>query len=742
MNRNVCFIELTKDENGFIKATQTIDTACIRAYLKSNGIESMIYMDESLPSISDMSEDILSLSDEVLVFVIHEECKEIVIALITYIKELESTEIFVIGDTLCISDENIIKIESNQDEKLMEALGNGFVNAQSDILSVSPYGSGILLSRDIPKYGIWLGRGIGKLRKIEAIKEDIAKLVATYSGLSESVDKVITFHGMFIEEKGFFEAIIEQLIKIDMPFLKFVLPVHSSLICEVITSSKYANQCKFKLKFDLALDDENMNSLLTLIQAQKVFAIYFPAEWLLEQNKFVSIVVSAQKAKLLTIFPVGEVDSEKVDIDIKSVILENTRLKYLSFYRGILKSKTGLYAGVKLDGYVHHVEIPDELYSKGTNDFMNEILCANSSISVTDKKTDVVGDRWIFDECGTARVNDRSFDNHMHSFSQSSLNPSNLIVIDKNKVHINSLAYVTDSGLSQISYKEAKRNISYIKDNFFNQERELYIFSLSDEEDFEMFLQDAEDYKNTHELKDKPMAYGYLENSCRFVISSECPVDKIPRIKIDNDGNIHTCDLQVEPIAKLGAPIFELSHNCFAKREKEFQERGCSQCSIRPWCPKCTEMPLFMKKVYCDIMKKNTYVLDYALIPYVFYGLIETNPQFRELAPYEVKVSNEHMFNIISSDICGEVAPYLPKFTSILLCRGKYLMWSPISNKYFNVSVEFACIIELLLKRVKVASLPDLLSTTLKIDLQDSKEITKAVTDTLKKAGVLYRDIE
>ncbi|MCX7842331.1 MAG: hypothetical protein N2489_04580 [Clostridia bacterium] len=742
MNKNICFVELTKDENGFVKASQTIQTACLRAYLKSNGIETVIYMDESLPSVADISEDILSLSDEALVFVVHKECRHTAQALISHIKELEDTEIYAIGDISEIYVEGITFLKFDEEEKLLEQLGCESKNEQADIFSVSPYKTGVLLSRDMPKYGIWLGRSNNELRSLQAIAEDLEKLSAAYSGISESDEKTILFHGFFIRDKAFLEKIFEQLVNINAPFLKFVLPVDGSLLNDIGKYSEGFEKCSFSVKFEMIGEDSQAETLLSLIQAHKISNVYFPAQWLTTKTKIASILIQAYKAKLLKIIPMGDLDIEKVDDEIKPIILDKTKQSYMPLYRGLLKSKTGLYSGVKLDGYVHHVEMPEKLYNESSKEFMNELLCVNSSLHVIDKKADTDSGKLLFDDTGTARINNSCYNEHESLSSQSRLNPSNLIIIDDGSIYINSLAYVSDSKYKQISYSEAKHNIDSIKEKFKNREKELYIFSLAKEEDYQAFLQDAEEYKKTHELKNMPIAYGYLENSCRYVISSECPVDKIPRIKIDNDSNIYPCDINTEPAAKVGASLFELSHNCFTRREKVFQERGCYGCSIRPWCPKCTEMPAFMKQSYCDVMKRNSHILDYAIVPFVFHGLIETNPQFKDLTPEEVKVSNEHMFNIIPSDIKGEAAPYLPKFTSILLCRGKYLMWTPMTNKYFNVSVEFACIIELLLKRVKAERLHEHLSYVQNIELDEAREITKYVTDTLKKAGVLYRDIE
>ncbi|AGX41353.1 hypothetical protein [Clostridium saccharobutylicum] len=736
MNKNICFIELIKDENGFFKAGQTVETACIRAYLKENEIDSMIYVDESLPSISDMCDDILSLSDEILVFVVHEECKGIMKVLISCIKELEDVEIYILGDTMDVEDKDIINI--NSEKKLIEVLKGEVDNTNSDFFSVSPYASGILLTRDISKYGIWIGRSTRELRQIDAIKKDINELVKAYSGLAESEDKVIPFIGQFIEDKEYLENVIDKLKNVNISFLKFLLPVHESNFDEVIKMSRSMPQCKYSLKFETALDENKVNSLLALIQDQKIEGIYFPASWLKEKSKFISIIHSES----IDIFPIGEVDNKALSPETTSIVLENTRLRYLPFYRGFLNSKIGIYGGDKLDGYVHHLEVSDEFMNKNNNDFINEIMSVNSSVYVKDKKLDIGDEKWLFDEKGIANVDSKSFNNVSDSFSKSNVNLSNFIQVSDHSLYNNTLSYVSDTKIYEISYKEGKRNLSHIKEELKNKEKVVYIFKLVDEEDFKLLLEDAEKYKDSHKLTDLTLAYGYLENSCRFGFSSQCSVSKIPRIKIDSGGNIRTCDMQTEPISKVSDSLFEIEHNCMIKREKKIHEKGCYDCSMSSWCSKCTELPEFMDGMYCEIMKKKSYVLDYTMIPFIYFRLKETNGNYTDIIPDYVIISNEYMYNYIPSEIKGEVAPYLPKFTSLLTINGKCLIWSPATNKYYNVSSELAYIVELLLRRVRAESIPELVSKLLKIDIEKSERIFDFAINAFKKAGVLYREVK
>lgn len=70
------------------------------------------------------------------------------------------------------------------------------------------------------------------------------------------------------------------------------------------------------------------------------------------------------------------------------------------------------------------------------------------------------------------------------------------------------------------------------------------------------------------------------------------------------------------------------------------------------------------------------------------------------------------------------------------------MIWSPATNKYYNVSSELAYIVELLLRRVRAESIPELVSKLLKIDIEKSERIFDFAINAFKKAGVLYREVK
>ena len=737
MNKNICFIDLLQNKYGFYEATQTIETASIRSYLKTAGINTSIYLDDSIPSVNDMAEDILSLSDEILIFIWHKTSDRLICALMNHIQNLENIEVYIIGDAQPGLGENAIIINDNLEEKLAEYLEFDIKKESANILSASPYSDKTLLVRQAEKSGVWLGDADHK-RSIEYIKNDITAINSAYSGLIDNDTVSIPFKGYFIDDADMLDAIVKYCEEINSKFLRYEIHISDKLLPKV---SDTAKMITYSIELNSNLDKKRKDAILSHVSNNIISKIYFPASWLENDKNLIALISGAAKSKFSGFYPVGEINSTKVKPEILSSVLYHTRERYLPFIRGFVKSFTGFYSGQKLDGYVHHVEIPEELYKANGNSFLNELVGVNSSLYIKNSKPEIADGKLCFDEDGIAILDDRNYTESLKIVTAENCHVSNMIAIDSGDIHINSLGYVSKDKIVDISYSQAKVNLSEMKKKFAAGDKTIYALRMKDKSDFNEFLSDAKHYKDTHTVVNTPLPYGYLENVCRFINPSGCAVDKVPRIKLDTAGNIHTCDLQTDSVAKKDISLFEMNHSCFTKRENELNNKGCYSCAVRAWCPRCSELPPFMKDEYCEIMKKQTYVLDFAFFSFLFLRLVDTYDSCKGVLPDEITISNEHMYNIISDDIKSAESPYLPKFTNMFLIRGKYFLWSPATNKFYNISREFACVIELLLKRVDSKSIGELLSQTLNITSAESDEILPVILSTLKKSGILYRDI-
>lgn len=741
MKKNICFIELKRNEFGLISAIQSLETACIRDYIKKCDVKSSIYIEESVPSINDMAEDILSLSDEVIIFIVHKGCEALVTVLINYLMEIEDVEVCVISyNDQLESDGDVVIINKDAEKKLVSMYGNVDKESEVSINTLSPYEDGILLARDFVKYGIWIGNKETDLRNIDVVKKEIDEVFNLYGGTVEDQKKNISLQGCFINDIDYFKELIMHLENKESPNIIFNISVNQNVLNCIAQTSLQLSNASFDIQLKNVLCSEEFLELTKLIETNKVRSIHIPADWLTKADNLLNLLVKAQMSKLVEIQPYGQVDSSKISEEVRKSVLVNTMKQYYTFYNGYLKGRTGLYAGIKIDGYVHHLEV-NKRNSLSNVQLLNETLSINSSVYLRNEKTDISSQIWNFDANGIAYVEDKNYNEYITYMQQENINPSNLIICNDNSIYINNYAYAADTDFVTLSYKEAKQNVNEMREKYAQKNKSTYLIRLSDQEDFTLFLEDAKCYRENHTFNELPLVYGFLENSCRFVNQNGCSVEKLPRIKLDNSGCIHFCDLNVEAISKNSNSLFELSHDCLVKKEECIQSKDCYNCPSSGWCAKCMELPGFMSAEYCDIIKKKAYILDYVTASYIYSGLIERNPKFYDLLPDEIVVSNEYMFNLIPSTIESKVAPYFPKFTTLFICRDTYLLWTPVSTKYYNVSKQFAVVIELLLKRVEADSVPELLVDILDVDKDECYKMTESIFSTLKKVGVLYRDI-
>ena len=70
--------------------------ACLRSYLKGRGVHSIAYTDDTLPSLNDLAEDVLSIADDGLVLVANQENKLLVNALACRIAQMEDLPIYLL----------------------------------------------------------------------------------------------------------------------------------------------------------------------------------------------------------------------------------------------------------------------------------------------------------------------------------------------------------------------------------------------------------------------------------------------------------------------------------------------------------------------------------------------------------------------------------------------------------------------------------------------------------------------
>jgi radical SAM protein with 4Fe4S-binding SPASM domain len=738
---NICIVDLKKDKNNFFYAGQSISTACMRDYLRRNEISSMIYMDEALPSLNDLAEDILSVADDAILFIADEDNHFIVWALMRRIRSLEDIPVYFTGEDSF--EAGIIGLTDEPEKKLLKEF-TGSEESSIPMMECSPYQSGILLPQDAAEYGIWLGRtdrnGNTVFRSISAISSDCDVIAEAFSGISESQKKFILLQGPVIHQKEFASQLIRVLHSGKKAAVQYILPV--DLLVAACTD--FWENASIILNIGISetvAEDKTIQILSDLAQNNRINEIAVKAEIFIKDETLRLWLITGARQNLFKLAIEGKMDFSMLSDEETAILLKQTSLKYAPFSRGFLKSRTGMYNTVNLDGYVKHIEVAKEDYNEKIASYINEIASINSSVFIRGLAPDIDFGQSYFDFSGIAKVEDNTYQDYCKEIKKADAAPSNLLTLQNNTLRLNDLLYTSKQGIKEISYKQAKEKIADFEKAYGTNKALFYVFSIDDEEDYGYFLSDAEKYKDTHDFAGLPLAYGYLKNYCRFMSSKCCFVDKIPRVQLDHDGSVYTCFNMEEAIGQIGQTMFELTQNCYVKKENEIKSRDCVHCKARSWCSKCTQLPSFMKDSYCTIMKDKSYIIDYIMSSLAFIQMVTTIPKFVNSRPEKIKVSSEYMYNFSNSIENGKEVPYFPKFTYVLHNEDTSVLWTIATNKFFNISREYAFVAELLLKRLPVREIPGYFSKSYNIPFEQSKEVCTYIMDTINHSGTLYRPI-
>ena len=716
--------------------------ACLRSYLKGRGVHSIAYTDDTLPSLNDLAEDVLSIADDGLVLVANQENKLLVNALACRIAQLEDLPIYLLyggSDLNCQAEETVTTIaDGAPEETLAELLG---AEKGQPLMKCSPYAQQVILPRDAEKFGIWFGRvrrdGSLEYRKAGAVATDVEKIEEAFHGLHQEERKTVPCSGLHFRDKTYLAQVLACFSQNEAP-LRYHCPVSGSIL-EACPDDLDAVAWDVSLEADWNLTKEAAE-LERLLQAGKLAAVTLDGALLAQAHPIWRQLMTAAEQGQLKLTVHGTIP-DTADLAWGS-LLRATALRYVPFSKGFVKSRTGVYSGVVLDGYVKHVEVLAEELDETMYETINELASINSSIYWNPTHGADRGTALTFDQAGVATVADPTYEADQAEKLRHNAIRSNLLRMVDDYLCVDDLAYHAPQKIREIPYTEGKRRIAELEGAFGTPQAAFYLFSVDTPEDYACFLADAEQFKETHTFAGLPLACGYLKNYCRFMKSGTCMVDKLPRIQLTGDGNVYLCSNFDHPIGTQKQAIFELTQNCYVQKENQIKERDCNHCVARSWCTKCTQVPAFMAD-YCDIMRHRTHVIDYIMAGLVYLDMTSSIPVLRNRKPEELKVTSEYMYNLTDPVDTGSELPYFPKF-SYLFTDGDamHVLWSAASGKFFRISPQFALFSEMLFKRLPVAGIVERLQEMLHTKAEENQTIVETIAKVLNESGAMYRPIK
>lgn len=746
---SVCFIDFVAPAFGLFQAGQTIVTASVRASLKAAGIPSMIHIDEALPSLNDLVEDILSIADRQVAFRIDERNSRLVEAVITKIFMEEELEIVVFGEQIPqdLKLDRKVTVLTAEDLPSYYCELAGLNICPPPLLAVAPYAAGILSAHDMENYGLLISfksqEGLINNRELTSLAKDWEKLLSVV-GIAEvgSSTRLINLVGPPLDDATYV-VLLANLLRAQIPSsVRISLPI-SFRVLNSQPSLADLSQVIYRIVLDQDLSDNLFNQLSQIAEKNQIQDLIVDCGKIKgdEMGQLRLLQLSEKYNIMLSLR--GTIASSDLLPEFLDRALQKSNLAELPLAKGFIKSWTGIYANVNTNGYIKHVKVKEANFTPKLATYLSEIAAISSSVYLEGQKDQRLNDEISFDEDGVATLSDETFTAFEDNLRQLDTLPTNRIMLKDDAMIVNNLLTENKRHLILMPYSQAQ---TYFEQRTEQNSSELhrdniYIFQLKDAEDYKSFRNDAETFLTTHSLKGLPLWYGYLENYCRFLNPVNCTVDRMPRIIVGENEEVYTCTTGVDALGSVGQPLFELTQNCYVRRENLIKERGCTGCNARAWCAKCSELDAFIDD-YCDLMRHHTHVIDYVMASNIASELVITVPRFFATTAEDISVSSEKMFNLVQTEFKGSVAPYFPKYSYMFCCNKAYVIWAPTSGKFFNMSREFALVTEMLLKRLSVVDIYQAYADQTSLSLDESETVCHKVFDVLNQAGILYRQIE
>lgn len=731
--RTACLVNFEHDENYLWENRYTAFCSLLKNYMSGNGIQTYVYFEKDITSVVDIAENITSFSDEICIFITSKDNIDLNLSLAKHIVEEESDCMIVM---LCVEALDERKKQYINSEYI--CIYRDFAKKLGEILSIpeerqdffSDQYSQFSNENDIVRFSEKPEIVIGMLeeqcisRNNEAVKHDIEKICSL-----EKDNLCIRCSGISLEQYSDVEVLLDCIRK-SKDRAVFLVEVNMEYL---ITKGAILPD---NLIFEVVIDKmEQLDSLSSLFELYKgrLIGIKMDSALIGDTEKVSKMLDISKDLSVNMLYGENEywyeLDREKIEPFIAGRSL-NKEIQTLM--NGLIFSHTGEYITIPLNGFVKHVKVHlnrlgEELYS-----FLEDACSVNSSILIEGEKTK--SENNIYHVAGTNRVYEKLqwIEEIREESRKESFYPKNLISIDDTQVTINGLVNSIDVNYLEIPYSkfdEAEEAIG------------VKVFTVEQPEDFDAFVKEADEYFSNKAICNSTLLRGRMKNMCRFLSRNYCSLTKVPRIEIDEDGRIYPCYEKNITLGTIEDSLFDITQEAYVQHENTIRNNQCSKCPANIGCPKCVNIPEFLKKQYCSVMVNKPYISDFVIDSIVMSHLVHTNKIFAQMDLSKVKISNEYMQNILTAYEDGTEAPFFSKYVFIIQADSFFGIWSPVTNRTYRISKEIAIIGEGLLKKIEPSKIMKIIEEITGLPNEQASQLCRSTFDLFYKNNLLYRPV-
>ncbi|OPX45193.1 hypothetical protein CLHUN_10800 [Ruminiclostridium hungatei] len=784
----ISFVNFKKTPEQFFIAEHQIDCGNARAYLKENGIETVQYVQDKLPNLTELAEEIISLGNSFIVFYVNKDNYLLSKTLTRHIKESEEDiNIVWFGplkeelniDSLVdaktdayISFEyetgiiNLFKTDRTQWDSIDEVLTGTFQTAnvcQAKACSSldfipSPYQTKLIPVDKAGAAGVMIGRGPDReaFFSIERISSDLEFLNGRNKKGQEVPLKLTArdlsrhpeYDGLLqmLESKAYqfaYEAdvslgcltvrMLEQLVKSGIRRLNLAVADAAALGKIEECSGKMkelavSGKVEFRFLFECGgLDEEAMLNNLKFILTEGITGI---------ENTTISTGDKSDSPKGL---PKRSCISGKGLRDyIAHYYGKNFKRKVLfhenPLINGFDSYMTGIYGQSNLNGFTKHVSVEKEELDVDQYEKLKEYMSINSAVYVNTPAASE-GAPIYSEGSSIIRQENPVFDKNVQAAKQANYCLEHLLTIeDKNRhyeLKIDDYYRAEPLRLEVKKYSEAK----------MNSDAPLDFIRIENESDLESFLEEVDYFISTGRFNKSYLIPSFLVDSCRWL--DNCSLTKLPRFRLADDNQILPCLDCNKSVGSIDDMQFDVIQQTYVLTEEEQLKRDCDSCTAADYCSKCAMLPEFLSSErYCEIRKQRPYISYYINIVNLLKFLKRSTGTFRDIRINDVMVSSKYVSYYTGHvDHIGETE-YFHQFVNLFIINGTPVFYMPLTGKVYKLTEHLAVIMELMFKGLSVDEIKGHLRDMYKLgDDQIIKDFNAAVelfanTGSLKRAVI------
>lgn len=640
----IALVNLEVDENGLYTATQGAELNYIKNILGRGKGKCFEYLEKNLPNLYDIADEILSLSEEKIIFYLTKQNYKLVEEIATVINE-EDEDIQLVG---VFNEDEVAAIDNLE---MMETF-----NIESFIkLAVS--------SNNIET-------NIFSLENLEEIENVNLKLVFDNKFLgSELINKNLEFLNN-----------LEKEIKVSVYYNEIEM-LASEEINEFIDSLKQYKNLVLEVKINTkaSLDSKEINEFID----NEIEYISFDISEDLTQlnklnltNKRVNILlddsISLEYEKLIE---ANELKAWKCDkqghcrcIKIKT----STSVKNLPIENGVAMFYQGTYPDVALNNTVKHVRVKGSISRENLKE-LDKLVSVNHAL--------------ILEKENYSKDNLLGFSKHIH-------------LLEKNdgsvKIEFDEGAF--SNKYKKFNYKEVARKNE--------EETEEFLLEINDDDDIIQLLNDILTFKNTGSIPNY-MTKGILKNACRTACKGKCQLNAIPKLEVGEKGDLYSCGSDIS-IGKLGDDSFEVMNNIYISSNKEGLKRKCSSCEVKNICPSCKMLPKEMsREMYCKLMKETKGIDRFIIGSMVLKILLENTKVFENVNRESIHIISEEVKDTFSGENKSTGNLRANAASVLIKLENEYLLFSLMTSEIISISTVVAYVLQGLMKGYSIAEIKE-----------------------------------